>query len=55
MQIHCAYDELADPVSLVPNPRNPNRHPDRRYECFTKKQPLRAASGFDYPNSTSRA
>lgn len=26
MKIHCSYTELADPKSLKPNPKNPNRH-----------------------------
>lgn len=26
MKIHCAYTDLVDPKSLVPNPKNPNRH-----------------------------
>lgn len=26
--IHCLYTRLADPASLVPHPRNPNKHPD---------------------------
>jgi hypothetical protein len=34
--IHCAYDELVDPTSLVPNPRNPNKHPDRQIELLAK-------------------
>jgi DNA modification methylase len=34
--IHCAYDELADITTLVPNPRNPNRHPDKQIELLAK-------------------
>lgn len=26
--IHCAHDRLADPASLKPNGKNPNRHPE---------------------------
>jgi len=36
VQVYCAYDELVDPVSLVPNPRNPNQHPDRQIELLAK-------------------
>lgn len=34
--IHCAYDELRDPASLKPNPRNPNTHPKRQIELLAK-------------------
>jgi len=34
--IHCAHDELADITTLVPNPRNPNRHPDKQIELLAK-------------------
>ena len=35
-QIHCSYTELSDPVLLVPNPRNPNKHPKRQIELLAK-------------------
>jgi ParB-like chromosome segregation protein Spo0J len=34
--IHCAFDELADPAVLIPNPRNPNRHPTQQVELLAK-------------------
>lgn len=34
--IHCAYDDLADITTLVPNPRNPNRHPDKQIDLLAK-------------------
>lgn len=34
--VHCAFDELVDPVSLIPNPRNPNRHPDHQIELLAR-------------------
>ena len=34
--IHCSYTELADPVTLVPNPRNPNQHPKKQIEMLAK-------------------
>lgn len=34
--VHCAFDELVDPVSLIPNPRNPNRHPDYQIELLAR-------------------
>jgi DNA modification methylase len=35
-QIHCAYTELSDPETLVPNPRNPNQHPKKQIELLAK-------------------
>ena len=34
--IYCAHDDLADITTLVPNPRNPNRHPDKQIELLAK-------------------
>ncbi|WP_145099251.1 ParB/Srx family N-terminal domain-containing protein [Sporomusa sp. KB1] len=34
--IHCAYDELVDITILVPNPRNPNQHPQKQIELLAK-------------------
>ncbi|MDU2064412.1 MAG: site-specific DNA-methyltransferase [Sporomusaceae bacterium] len=34
--IHCAYDELIDVAALIPNPRNPNTHPQRQIELLAK-------------------
>ena len=36
IKIHCKYTELCDATSLVPNPRNPNRHPKRQIELLAK-------------------
>ena len=36
ISIHCAHDELVDITTLVPNPRNPNRHPDKQIELLAK-------------------
>ena len=36
IKIHCQYTELCDAASLVPNPRNPNRHPKRQIELLAK-------------------
>jgi len=36
IKIHCQYTELCEPASLVPNPRNPNRHPKRQIELLAK-------------------
>jgi ParB-like chromosome segregation protein Spo0J len=34
--IYCAYDENADITTLVPNPRNPNMHPQKQIELLAK-------------------
>jgi ParB-like chromosome segregation protein Spo0J len=34
--VHCAFDMLVDPETLVPNPRNPNRHPDEQIRLLSK-------------------
>lgn len=34
--IHCAYDELADITTLIPNPRNPNTHPEKQVQLLAK-------------------
>lgn len=36
IKIHCAYTELADITTLVMNPGNPNRHPDKQIELLAK-------------------
>jgi len=34
--IHCAFDEVVDVASLVPNPRNPNRHPEAQIDLLAR-------------------
>ena len=34
--VHCAFDSLLDVASLVPNPRNPNKHGDRQIALLSK-------------------
>ena len=34
--IHCARDRLADIASLIPNPRNPNKHGDKQIALLAK-------------------
>lgn len=35
-QIYCAHDEIAQVDSLVENPRNPNKHPQKQLEMLAK-------------------
>ena len=32
----CSYDELVEPYKLVPNPKNPNEHPEKQIEMLAK-------------------
>lgn len=34
--VHCAHDRLVDVTELVPNPRNPNKHPDKQVALLAK-------------------
>lgn len=34
--VECAHNALVDIVELVPNPRNPNRHPKKQIELLAK-------------------
>ncbi|MBN1632326.1 MAG: ParB N-terminal domain-containing protein [Thermoleophilia bacterium] len=34
--VHCAHDEIADIETLVPNPRNPNRHSEEQIRLLSK-------------------
>jgi len=34
--VHCAHDALVDADSLIPNSRNPNKHPDEQIRLLAK-------------------
>ena len=34
--VHCAHDEIAEVETLVPNPRNPNRHSEEQIRLLAK-------------------
>lgn len=36
MKINCAHDELVEIHKLQPNPKNPNKHPDKQIELLAK-------------------
>lgn len=36
VKVHCAYDEMVDIDKLVPNHRNPNKHPKKQIELLAK-------------------
>lgn len=36
LKIHCSHTDVVDPVTLIPNPRNPNTHPKKQIELLAK-------------------
>lgn len=36
IDVWCRFDEASDPALLVPNPRNPNDHPDKQIALLAK-------------------
>ena len=34
--VYCAHDELADIMTAIPNPKNPNTHPDRQIQMLAQ-------------------
>lgn len=55
ISVYCAYSELVDITTLIPNPRNPNQHPKKQIEMLAKiikgqgwRQPITVSnrSGF---------
>lgn len=36
IKIHCSYTEVVDITTIVPNPRNPNQHPQKQIELLAK-------------------
>jgi len=36
VKVYCAHDKVVDITTIVPNPRNPNKHPDNQIELLAK-------------------
>ena len=36
IQTHCAHAEIRDIADIIPNPRNPNKHPDKQIALLAK-------------------
>lgn len=51
IQVYCSYSELVDVEKVVPNPRNPNQHPDAQVELLAK---IIRAHGWRAPITVSR-
>ena len=50
-EVKCAHDEMVPVEKLVPNPRNPNKHPAKQIELLAK---IIEAQGWRAPVSVSR-
>lgn len=48
--VYCAFDELVDIEKVVPNPRNPNRHPQNQIELLAR---IIRAQGWRAPITAS--
>jgi hypothetical protein len=51
IEVHCAYDELVSLEKLVPNPRNPNTHPENQIRLLAK---IIEAQGWRAPITVSK-
>ena len=49
--IHCSHNALEPPGKLVPNPRNPNKHPEAQIKLLTK---IIAFQGWRHPIVVSK-
>lgn len=50
IQVHCAFDKMVDTHKLIPNPGNPNTHPD---EQIKKLAEIIKATGWRAPITVS--
>lgn len=48
--VYCAFDEIIDVAELVPNPRNPNKHPESQIQLLAK---IIKAQGWRAPITVS--
>lgn len=49
--VYCAHDEIVDIMKVVPNPRNPNMHPQRQIEILAQ---VIKAQGWRKPITVSK-
>lgn len=49
--VFCAHDAIVDVLSLIPNPKNPNRHPEDQIEILGR---IIQATGWRQPITVSR-
>lgn len=48
--VYCAFDEMTDIAALVPNPRNPNQHPEKQIQLLAR---IIRAQGWRAPITVS--
>jgi hypothetical protein len=48
--VYCAHDKIAATASVIPNPKNPNRHPDSQVQLLAK---IIAEQGWRQPITVS--
>ena len=46
IKVDCAHDSLVETEKLIPNPRNPNKHPQKQLDLLAK---IIKAQGFRNP------
>lgn len=51
IEVKCAFDEMVEIDKLVPNPRNPNKHPKRQIKMLAR---IIRATGWRAPITVSR-
>lgn len=51
IEIHCAYTQLMPIAKVIPNPRNPNTHPEKQIKLLAK---IIEAQGWRAPITVSR-
>jgi len=51
IEVKCAYDELVAIEKIIPNPRNPNRHPKKQIKTLSK---IISATGWRAPITVSK-
>lgn len=49
--VYCSHDEIVDIMKVIPNPKNPNTHPDRQIEILSQ---VIKAQGWRKPITVSR-
>ena len=50
VRVECAYDALVEIEKVIPNPKNPNKHPKRQVELLAK---IINARGWRHPITIS--
>ena len=49
--VYCSHDEIVDIMKVIPNPKNPNKHPERQIEILSQ---IIKAQGWRKPITVSK-